>query len=58
MDSKDTKPWNEDDEVTTGELNRASGGAAGTKSIPTQGGGDDRSSQDETTPSSTPQQTS
>ena len=58
MDSKETKPWNEEDEVTTVELNRASGGAAGTKSIPTQGGGSESSSEDGTPPSSTPQQTS
>ena len=40
MDSKNPKTWNEDDEVKTIELDKASGGAAGTKSIPSQGGGD------------------
>ncbi len=41
MDSKGPKPWNEEDEVQTIELDKASAGAAGTKSIPSQGGGNE-----------------
>ena len=41
MDEKNSKPWNELDEVETQELTRAPGGAAGNKSITSQGGGDE-----------------